>query len=384
MVHAGGLCVGAHRRVGDGWRAKRLGFQQTDDALPSDALVRINPRMKPKATSIDIAQLAGVSQATVSRALCGSPLVSEETRCRVQAIAAQLNYKVDKNASNLRKMHCGTLALLLFEDPTVDESHINPFFLSMLGSVTRACARHGYDLLISFQQFSHDWHADFADSKKADGIILLGYGDYLTYRGKLEKLVAQGTHFVSWGAVLPDQPGVSIGCDNLRGGWAVTEHLLQRDCQRIAFLGDASSHYPEFCARHRGYVGALEQVGMTVDGGLQENAESTESSGYDAMSALLQRNTAVDGVFAASDLIAIGALRALNAHGLRVPEDVALAGFDDIAAASFINPPLTTVLQDTTQAGEVLVSKLLVLIHGESVESEVLPVKLVARRSSLR
>lgn len=339
--------------------------------------------MKPKATSIDIAQLAGVSQATVSRALCGSPLVSVETRRRVQAIAAQLNYKVDKNASNLRKMHSGTLALLLFEDPTVDESHINPFFLSMLGSITRACARHGYDLLISFQQFSHDWHADFADSKKADGIILLGYGDYLAYRDKLEKLVAQGTHFVRWGAVLPDQPGVSIGCDNFCGGCAVTEHLLQRSCQHIAFLGDASSHYPEFFARYRGYVGALEHAGMTVDDGLQENAESTESSGYEAMRTLLRRGIGVDGVFAASDLIAIGALRALSDHGLRVPEDVALAGFDDIALASFINPPLTTVLQDTTQAGEVLVSSLLGLVHGGTVASEVLPVKLVVRRSSL-
>ncbi|MEP6898342.1 MAG: LacI family DNA-binding transcriptional regulator, partial [Rhodanobacter sp.] len=156
--------------------------------------------MKGKATSIDIAHLAGVSQATVSRALRGSPLVNEETRRRIEAAVEQLGYKVDKNASNLRKMHTGTLALLLFEDPTADESHINPFFLSMLGSITRACAQQGYDLLISFQQFSRDWHADFADSKKADGIILLGYGDYLAYRDKLDKLVEQGTRFVRWGA----------------------------------------------------------------------------------------------------------------------------------------------------------------------------------------
>src|SRR3546814_11976660 len=110
--------------------------------------------MKAKATSIDIAHLTGVSQATVSRALRGSPLVNEETRRRIQAAADQLNYKVDKNASNLRRMHTGMLALLFFEDPTADESHINPFFLSMLGSINRACALRGYDLLISFQQSS--------------------------------------------------------------------------------------------------------------------------------------------------------------------------------------------------------------------------------------
>ncbi len=340
--------------------------------------------MKVKATSIDIAHLTGVSQATVSRALRGSPLVNEETRRRIQAAAEQLNYKVDKNASNLRRMHTGTLALLFFEDPTADESHINPFFLSMLGSITRACARQGYDLLISFQQFSRDWHADFADSKKADGIILLGYGDYLAYTDKLDKLVAQGTRFVRWGAVLPDQPGVSIGCDNFRGGQAVAEHLLERGCRRIAFLGDASSHYPEFFGRYRGYVDALQQAGVDIDEALQENAESTERSGYEAMRTLITREFGFDAVFAASDLIAIGAMRALSDHGLRVPQDVALAGFDDIAMASFVNPPLTTILQDTKQAGEVLVDSLLGLIRGEPVDSEVLPVKLMVRRSSLR
>jgi len=340
--------------------------------------------MKGKATSIDIAHLAGVSQATVSRALCGSPLVNEETRRRVQAAAEQLNYKLDKNASNLRRMHTGTLALLFFEDPTADESHINPFFLSMLGSITRACALQGHDLLISFQQLSDDWHADFADSKKADGLILLGYGDYLAYRDKLEKLVAQGTRFVRWGAVLPDQPGVSFGSDNVYGGRQVAEHLLERGCRRIAFLGDASSHYPEFFGRYNGYVDALTAAGVEVDPALQENAESTEHSGYEAMRRLILQEAGFDAVFAASDLIAIGAMRALSDHGLRVPQDVALVGFDDIATASFVNPPLTTVLQDTGQAGAVLVDSLLGLIRGESVESEVLPVKLMVRKSSLR
>jgi DNA-binding LacI/PurR family transcriptional regulator len=341
-------------------------------------------RRKGKATSFDIAHLAGVSQATVSRALRGSPLVNEETRQRIRAAAEQLKYKVDKNASNLRSQQSGTLALLLFEDPTADESHINPFFLSMLGSITRACAQQGYDLLISFQQFSHDWHADYADTKKADGIILLGYGDYLAYRDKLEKLVAQGTRFVRWGAVLPDQPDVSIGCDNLDGGFAVAQHFVEQGCRRVAFLGDASSHYPEFFSRFRGYAAALEQAGLPVDPALQVNAESTERSGYEAMETLLARKVPFDAVFAASDLIAIGAMRALASRGLKVPDDVALAGFDDIPAASFVNPPLTTVVQNTKQAGEVLVDNLLRLIRGEPAESAMLPVRLVVRRSSER
>lgn len=339
-------------------------------------------RIKSKTTSFDIADRAGVSQATVSRALRGSQQVSEETRRRVQAAADELNYKVDKNASNLRKRHSGTLALLFFEDPTADESHINPFFLSMLGSITRACAKHHYDLLISFQQFSHDWHADFADSKKADGIILLGYGDYLAYCDKLGKLVAQETRFVRWGAVLPDQLDISIGCDNFHGGQVVAEHLLEQGCRQIAFLGDASSHYPEFFERYRGYADALEQAGLTLESSLQVNAESTERSGYEAMQTLLRRHVEFDAVFAASDLIAIGAMHALNEHGLSVPQDVAIAGFDDLPMASFVNPPLTTVVQDTKQAGDMLVSNLLRLIRNEPAQSAILPVKLVVRRSS--
>jgi DNA-binding LacI/PurR family transcriptional regulator len=339
---------------------------------------------KAKATSIDIAHLAGVSQATVSRALRGSPLVSEETRERIRAAAEQLNYKVDKNASNLRLQHSGTLALLLFEDPTTDGSNINPFFLSMLGSITRACAQQGYDLLISFQQFSNDWHADYADSKKADGIILLGYGDYLAYRARLEKLVAIGTRFVRWGAVLPDQPGVSVGCDNFSGGQAAARHFIEQGCRRIAFLGDASSHYPEFFERYRGYADALARAGVTVDAALQVDAESTQLCGHEAMSELIARGVAFDAVFAASDLIAIGAMRALAEHGYRVPADIPVAGFDDIPMASFANPPLTTVRQDTRRAGEVLVDNLLRMIRDEPAQSTMLPVQLMVRQSSVR
>ena len=102
------------------------------------------------------------------------------------------------------------------------------------------------------------------------------------------------------------------------------------------------------------------------------------------MQALITQQAGFDAVFAASDLIAIGAMRALGEHGLRVPQDVALAGFDDIATASFVNPPLTTVLQDTRQAGEVLVDSLLRLIRDEPVISVTLPATLVVRRSSLR
>jgi DNA-binding LacI/PurR family transcriptional regulator len=338
--------------------------------------------MKGKPTSFDIAYLAGVSQSTVSRALRGSSLVNRETQQRVEAIAKELNYKLDKNASNLRKQRSATLALLLFEDKTTDDSLINPFFLSMLGSITRACARQGYDLLISFQQLSDDWHAEYQDSHKADGLILLGYGDYLVSRSKLETLAGQGTHFVCWGAMVDGQPGVSIGCDNVQGGRLATAHLLQQGRRRIAFLGNATPHFPEFHDRYRGHCVALDEAGVEVDPALQiDVVDSTEQAGFHGLNELLASGIAFDAVFAASDLIAIGAMHALAAAGRRVPEDVAVAGFDDIPAARFGNPSLTTVMQDTKRAGEMLVDAVLRMIRGEQVLSERLPARLVVRRS---
>ncbi len=338
--------------------------------------------MKGKATSFDIAYHAGVSQSTVSRALRGSPLVSLDTRRKIQAIAKQLNYKVDKNASCLRRQHSVTLALLLFEDPTSDDSLINPFFLSMLGSITRACARQGYDLLISFQQLSDDWHADYQDSHKADGLILLGYGDYIEARPKLEKLEEQGTQFVRWGAVVEGQPGLSVGCDNRQGGRVAIEHLLALGRRRIAFIGNCTEHFPEFHARYLGGCDAQRAAGIAADPALQVDAvESTEQVGKRAMKALIDRGVAFDAVFAASDLLAIGAIQALSEAGLSVPGDVSVIGFDDIPMASFATPALTTVSQNTKLAGEILVERLLKRIRGEPAESAMLPADLVIRRS---
>lgn len=338
--------------------------------------------MKDRPTSFDIAALAGVSQPTVSRALSGSPSVSEATRKRIEAIARQLNYTVDKNASGLRRRQANTLALLFFEDPAPDDSLINPFFLSMLGSIARTCALRGFDLLTSFQQMSNNWHVDYEDSHKADGIILLGYGDYELYRARLEALVAQNTHFVRWGSVQADQPGITIGCDNRRGGYDAAKHLIDMGRERIAFLGEASSHYPEFNDRYQGACDAQEAAGIAVDPARRVDALSAEQAGYDAAVILIERGVDFDAIFAASDLIALGAMRALEEHALLVPGDVSVVGFDDIPAASLTHPPLTTVAQDYRAAGEVLVDTLLRQIRGEPAESTSLPTRLVIRRSS--
>ncbi len=338
---------------------------------------------KYRTNSYDIAHLAGVSQPTVSRALRNSPLVSEETRLRVQQIARELNYRVDKNASNLRSQTSGTLALLFFEDPSLDDSQINPFFFSMLASITRSCGRRGWDLLVSYQQSSTDWHADYNEAHKADGLILLGYGDDVTYRDRLLKLKSQRMPFIRWGAIDPDQQWVSVGSDNLQGGRDMTTHLLQQDRRRIAFLGNATEHYPEFQARYQGYCQAHQSVGAHIDPALQIDVQqSSEVAGHDAVRALLARTISFDAIFAASDLIAIGAMRELQSQGYRVPEQIAVAGFDDLPISAIATPGLSTVQQNTKQAGEVLVETLLALIRGETVQNQIIATELIVRQSS--
>lgn len=334
-----------------------------------------------KPTSFDIAYKAGVSQATVSRALSDSPLVNEETKRRIKEIARELNYKVDKNARNLRSQKTRTIALLLNEDHGTGDSLINPFFLSMVASIIRASAARNYDVLISFQQFSDDWHADYEDANRADGIIFLGYGDYTTYVEKLNHLDEQDAHYITWGPVLPGQPGVSIGCDNFNGAKKAIEHLLALGHKRIAFIGGISEDSPEFRRRYQGYCEAIEQAGLTVDPQLQVDAETSEGAGYQAAEQLRNSGITFDAVFGASDLIAIGVMKALEENGIRIPQDIAVMGFDDIPMAAYTYPPLSTVQQNTKLAGELLVENLLKLMDGEKVESFLIPAELVVRGS---
>jgi len=340
--------------------------------------------MQRRPTSFDIAALAGVSQPTVSRALSGNASVSESTRARVLAAAQKLHYKVDKNASGLRRQQARTLALLFFEEEqSAEGSLINPFYLSMLGPMVRRCAEAGYDLLISFQQLSSDWHVDYEDSRKADGIILLGYGDYLEYRPRLQKLIERGTHFVRWGSSGEGQVGTTVSSDNEQGGFEATSHLLENGRRKIAFIGSASPAYPEFMERWRGYCRALETSGIAPDPALQVNAAPSESAGRSAIQTLLSDGVDFDAAFAASDVAAIGAMHALQQIGRLVPDEVAVVGFDDIPAARLSSPPLTTVAQDSVEAGRALVEAIITAVERGCAANRILPTSLTVRASSV-
>lgn len=333
-------------------------------------------------TSRDIAEIAGVSQATVSRALRNSPLVRKETRDRIHEIARELNYFVNRNAAGLRTHHSNTIALLLFDDAGEGgEPAQNLFLLSMLDNITRAAARYGYDVLVSLQQLHDDWHIEYQASHRADGLILLGYGDYVAYREKLEALSEANTRFMIWGPVVEDQPGHSFGCDNDNGGYQATNHLLSLGRRRIAFVGSASQRSPELAARHAGYVRALAEHDLEEDPALVISAQNSEQQGYAAATQLLMSGVSFDAVFAVTDLIAIGVLRALKAKGVAVPGDVSVVGFDDMPLAAHVTPTLTTVQQNARFGAEGLVRGLVGMIEGKPVSSQLMAPKLIVRES---
>jgi DNA-binding LacI/PurR family transcriptional regulator len=194
--------------------------------------------------------------------------------------------------------------------------------------------------------------------------------------------VAQGTHFVMWGSPRPGQSWTTMGCDNHAGGREAGAHLIASGRRRIAFLGNASLRYPEFQDRYRGLCEALAEAGLDSNPRLQVDAITTEEAGHEAALSLLEQSASFDAIFAGSDLIAIGAMRALEEKGLRVPEDVAIVGFDDIPAAALSHPPLTTIAQDYARAGELLVDALIGQINGAVTEQKMLMPRLVIRRST--
>ena len=335
----------------------------------------------PNPTSRDIAEIAGVSQATVSRALRNSPLVRRETRERIQEIAKDLNYFVNRNAAGLRTHQSNSIALLMFDETGGEDAEINPFFLSMLGHIIRSAARLGYDVLVSLQQLHDDWHVEYQASHRADGLILLGYGDYRSYKEKLSALADASTHFIIWGPIVEDQPGHSLGCDNVSGGLQATRHLVDIGRRRIAFLGNTTRRCPEFAARYAGYLEALDAAGIQDNPRLKVDADNLEELGVRAVETLLETGEEFDAIFAVTDVIAIGAMKALQQAGLRVPEDVSVVGFDDMPLAAHVTPALTTVRQDIRQASEGLVEGIVGLIEGRPVESTLMAPQLVIRDS---
>lgn len=326
----------------------------------------------------DIARIAGVSKSTVSRALSDSPLVNKATRRRIQSIAEENGYKINLKARNFRLKETFTVSVLI---PMIDEEqHISdPFFLDMLGSIADAISDRGHEMMLSKVATTDPcWLEEIVDSQRNDGLILIGQA------GEHDRINAVAERYepvVVWGGQFPNQHYCTVGTDNLLGGKTATQHLIALGRRRIGFLGE--KRQPEMRLRYQGYLEALEEAGIKHDPLLEAPAHITGEAAFDAMSELIDRELGVDGVFATSDVVAMGAIRALNERGLGVPEDVAIVGYDDVTLAAYYTPALTTVSQNITRGGRVLVDSLFQILDGEAVAPVVLPTELKIRSSTV-
>lgn len=326
----------------------------------------------------DIARLAGVSTATVSRALNGSPLISLETRQRIENLARSLHYSINLGAKNLRQRTNTTIAVVIPFNRRARQPISDPFFLAILGALADALTERGFDMLLSrVDSESLDGAAHLVDSGVATGVILIGQWGY---HEQLNGLASRRLPMVVWGAQLPQQVYSTVGSDNTEGGLIGTAHLLQSGCQRVVFLGDPA--LPEVGFRHRGYLEAHRARSLPVPADLLQAVPFDADAGRAAISSLCERGIAFDGVFACSDVLASSAIQALHHHGLSVPRDVNVVGFDDSPLAAHTNPPLTSVRQPIVQGGRELVDLLLRLIDGATEPCRLLPVELVVRAST--
>jgi DNA-binding LacI/PurR family transcriptional regulator len=230
----------------------------------------------------------------------------------------------------------------------------HPFFLELLASIGEAARDRGCDFTVS-----HLTPANYEDlvhattTGRANGVIFLGQG---TLHEEFNRLARTESRFVVWGAQIPGQKYCTIGTDNMLGGKRATQHLLKLGRRRLLFLGGSD---PEATQRYRGYAEALQESGISIDDTLIGRVEFEAESAEAAVDTLVRRKVRFDGIVAASDLIALGAIRALHRSSIAVPQDVSVVGYDNNLLSRLSTPTLSTVQQDIPKAGRMLVSKLL-------------------------
>lgn len=328
----------------------------------------------------DIARLAGLSKSTVSRALQEDPRIRPATRERIAALAKKHGYAVNTNARKLRLSRSNTIAVVIHLPPAASPEWSGPFIFQLLTDVANQLWLRRQDLLLVPPESGQpSAYQSILASKGADGIIFLGQGANDKW---LLDLARTNAPFVVWGAVERQPRYCTVGSDNRKGGALVAQRFLELGRQRILFVGNR--HHLEMAQRFEGMKAELDAGGASYNLGYVEVSDFTFDSALAAVLGHLSDRTGTelpDAIFAASDEFALAALAAIDELGLDVPTDVSVIGYDDLPSATHVRPALTTVRQDTRQAGALLVEKLFQMIDGGRPASTMIPTELVVRQT---
>ena len=334
--------------------------------------------MAKKMTMAELADLAGVDISTVSRSLNDSPLVKQKTKDEIFRLASEHGYVINASARRLRKKSSETLGIVIPLDPKSGQTISDPFFLEMVGAVTQAAAKRGYDLIVNIpDSTSQIAERRLLQTGRADGLIVIGQAGRV---GRLNALGDLSNKIIVWGG--DDKIGnyTVVGSDNIRGGRLAAKHLFERGRDRILFVGDTG--LPEVKLRYDGMVEAHRDKGIMHDPGLQLSVPFGGKAAFAAIQTFLENRQDFDGLFAASDVLAIAAIHALRKHGKVAPDDVAIVGYDNIEQSGMVTPSLTTIDQNIAEGGELLVSLLLDKLDGKNVRSRLTETRLIQRKSS--
>lgn len=340
----------------------------------------------------DVAEAAGVSVSTVSHVLNNYGDIGPATEKRVRQTMKALNYYPSAAARRLTRNRSHLLHFFLF----AEEGLRHPFFYEVISGISKEAEREDYELILSVQKGTDGlkrWRRSLRRSieSRVEGLIITGS---LPDSEVLEKIEASQIP-----AVFLDMPCQGPNCtyisaDNVKGAELAVEHLLSLGHEKIAFLGggfvpgrqnsiDYKLKDSVSRSRFQGYKKALLAKGLRIERSLLGRGQFTQQGAQKAVLKIIAENPEVTAIFAVSDLMAIGAMEAVRSLGKEVPGDIAVVGFDDIEAASFVRPPLTTVRQDGELMGRTAVIEALRLINNAKAAPAkvVLPVKLVIRES---
>jgi DNA-binding LacI/PurR family transcriptional regulator len=334
---------------------------------------------KPVKNIEDIARLANVSKSTVSRSLNDSPLIKQETKERIQAIARENDFCLNQSARTLSTHQAQTVAFVTHAYYTEHFSIEDLFGLEIMGGVGSGLYGLGYDLLvIHVNHHDTEWAHKYLDSGRVDGFILMTS----TRKQKhLKTLADAGAPFIVWGFPPEKYDCCSVIGDDAQGGMLATEHLIHIGRKHIGFIGGPADEV-EVQHRYKGYEAAMQAAGFEIDPRLVVHGDYSHASGIYAMQQLLEQSPEVDAVFANSDLMAIGAINVIQNSGKRVPEDISVVGYDDLSIANYNNLPLTTISQKIPLAGMLLAQNLVQYIQTGLVTHVTIPVELVVRQSA--
>ncbi len=333
------------------------------------------------ATSIkDVAKLSGVSVATVSRVLNNSDKVTEKTREKVLKTIETLGYVPNYSAKSLRTNLSNGIGLVISHD--VNYFITFPYFSEFIRGMGQTLSGSDYHLVMVMSTDSRDdisSHLRAFEKKIVGGVVLF---DTMDGDKRIAILKKSNIPFIVVGRPNNVENYVYVDSDNEKGGMIATEHLFKRGCKRILFINGPKGHSASRL-RLSGYLKAHEIFGIPVDKDLivYVKSDSDAKNGYEIVKATLEE-TNFDGIFASGDLMATGAMKALEESGVRIGKDVPIVGFDDVPIASMISPSLTTIRQPIKDMGATVAKMLVDKMNGKSVRSKIFDVSLVIRKST--